>query len=102
MDHFRLLRKHRREWLRLQGKETVYKMDVELDQILTFHRASLANLYAYFIKHFLQQRSDKLRRLYSDKLRHRTIYIHGLTITLIYSFHGIRSSTWKEKTNPGM
>jgi transposase len=53
LDHFRLLRKHRREWLRLQGKETVYKVDVELDQIVTFHRVSLANLYAYFIKHFL-------------------------------------------------
>ncbi len=53
LDHFRLLRKHRREWLRLQGKETVYKVDVELDQIVTFHRVSLANLYAYFIKNFL-------------------------------------------------
>jgi hypothetical protein len=52
-DHFRLLRKHKREWLRLQGKEVVYKVDVELDQIVTFHRVSLANLYAYFIKHFL-------------------------------------------------
>ncbi|MBL7217710.1 MAG: hypothetical protein ISS62_08485, partial [Desulfobacteraceae bacterium] len=52
-DQFRLLRKHRREWLRLQGKETIYKVDVELDQIVTFHRVSLANLYAYFIKHFL-------------------------------------------------
>jgi len=47
---FRLLRKHQREWLRLQGKETVYKVDVELDQILTFHRVSLAHLYAYFVK----------------------------------------------------
>jgi len=52
-DHFRLLRKHKREWLGLQGKEAVYKVDVELDQIVTFHRVSLANLYAYFIKHFL-------------------------------------------------
>ncbi len=54
-DHFKkikLLRKHQREWLRLQGKETEYKVDVELDQILTFHRACLANLYAYFIKYF--------------------------------------------------
>ena len=52
-DKFHLLRKHQRQWLRLQGKETVYKADVELDQIVTFHRVSLANLYAYFIKHFL-------------------------------------------------
>jgi transposase len=52
-EQFKLLRKHQREWLRLQGKETVYKVDVELDQILTFHRVSLANLYAYFIEYFL-------------------------------------------------
>ena len=49
----KLLEKYNREWLRLQGRETVYKMDVELDQIMTFYRVSLANLYAYFIKHFL-------------------------------------------------
>lgn len=39
------LRKTEREWLRLQGKETVYKADVELDQIMTFFRVSLVNLY---------------------------------------------------------
>jgi transposase len=50
---FRKLKKHRREWMRLQGKEHVYKIDVELDQIVTFYRMSLANLYAYFIKEFL-------------------------------------------------
>lgn len=53
LDHFKLLRKHKREWVHcLQGKETIYKVDVELDQIVTFHRVSLANLYAYFIKYF--------------------------------------------------
>ena len=51
--NFKLSKKHSRQWLHLQGKETVYKMDVELDQIMTFYRISLANLYAYFIKHFL-------------------------------------------------
>ncbi|MBM3300392.1 MAG: hypothetical protein FJY85_10595 [Deltaproteobacteria bacterium] len=34
-------------WLRLQGKEKVYKADVELDQIMTYFRVSLVNLYAY-------------------------------------------------------
>jgi hypothetical protein len=52
-DKFKLLRKHQKEWLRLQGKEKVYEVDVELDQIVTFHRISLANLFSYFIKHFL-------------------------------------------------
>ena len=71
-DHFRLLRKHRREWLRLQGKETIYKVDVELDQILTFHRVSLANLYAYFIKYFLGGESISL-----IKLLHKIIHIRA-------------------------
>jgi hypothetical protein len=52
-DKFKLLRKHQKQWLRLQGKEKVYEIDVELDQIVTFHRISLANLLSYFIKHFL-------------------------------------------------
>jgi len=50
---FKLLRKHQKEWLRLQGKEKVYEIDVELDRIVTFHRISLANLLAYFIHYFL-------------------------------------------------
>jgi len=72
LDHFKLLRKHRREWLRLQGKETVYKVDVELDQIVTFHRVSLANLYAYFIKHFLGDQPISM-----INLLHKIIHIHS-------------------------
>ncbi len=51
---FKLLRKHQKEWLRLQGKERVYEIDVELDQIVTFYRVSLANLLAYFVQHYLE------------------------------------------------
>lgn len=50
---FKTFTKSQREWLRLQGKEYVYEIDVELDQILTYFRATLAHLYGYFIKHFL-------------------------------------------------
>ena len=39
--------------MRLQGKEKVYKVDVELDQIVTYFRVSLANLGTYFLKEFL-------------------------------------------------
>ncbi len=52
-DGFKQLAKSQREWLRLQGSETEYAVDVELDQILTYFRASLVHLYAYFIQHFL-------------------------------------------------
>ena len=47
---FHKLDKAEREWLRLQGKETVYKVDVELDQIMTFFRVSLVNLYTYMAR----------------------------------------------------
>ena len=69
---FRLLRKHQSEWLRLQGKETVYKVDVELDQILTFHRVSLAHLYAYFVKYFLGGGSTSMLTLV-----HKIIHLHA-------------------------
>ena len=44
---FKRLRKLEREWLRLQGKEKVYSVDVELDEIMTFYRLSLVNMYSY-------------------------------------------------------
>lgn len=51
---FNKLKRCENSWLRLQGKEVVYKVDVELDQILTYFRVSLANVAAYFLKDFLQ------------------------------------------------
>lgn len=39
-----------REWMGLQGKETLYKVDVELDQIMTYFRVSLVNLYSYLAR----------------------------------------------------
>jgi hypothetical protein len=47
---FKRLDRAEREWVRLQGKETVYKVDVELDQIMTYFRVSLVNIYAYLSK----------------------------------------------------
>ena len=71
-DKFKLLRKHQKEWLRLQGKEKVYEIDVELDQIVTFHRISLANLLSYFIKHFLDG-----ARISMVMLLHRIIHLQA-------------------------
>lgn len=50
---FDRLRRHEQEWLRLQGKEKVYKVDVELDQILTYFRVAFVNLCTYFQMKFL-------------------------------------------------
>ena len=55
-EHRKVLKPYRetmKEWMRLQRKVEVYHVDVELDQIMTYYRASLAHLCAYFIKHFL-------------------------------------------------
>ena len=55
-EHAKAFRSHsktQRTWLRLQSKKEVYQLDVELDQILTYYRTSLAHLCAYFIQHFL-------------------------------------------------
>ncbi len=51
---FKSLYRYEAQWMRLQGKEVVYKLDVELDQILTYFRVSLSNICAYFLKEFLQ------------------------------------------------
>lgn len=51
---FKKLHCYEVRWVHLQGKEKVYKVDVELDQILTYFRVSLANLCGYFLKEFLQ------------------------------------------------
>jgi len=40
-------------WLRLQRKEYLYRIDTELDQILTYFRVSLSNLAAYLLKELL-------------------------------------------------
>jgi len=73
--HFNLLKTHQKTWFRLQGKEQVYEVDVELDQIVTFYRISLANLYAYFIKHFLDNESISM-----VMLLHRVIHLQGRII----------------------
>lgn len=50
---FDRLKHHEQEWLRLQGKEKVYQVDVELDQILTYFRVAFVNLCSYFQMKFL-------------------------------------------------
>ncbi len=50
---FKKLYRHEASWMRLQGKEIVYKVDVELDQIVTYFRVSLSNICAYFLKELL-------------------------------------------------
>lgn len=52
---FKKLHRYEAQWMRLQGKEVVYKVDVELDQIMTYFRVSLSNICAYFLTEFLER-----------------------------------------------
>lgn len=50
---FTSLRKKSKEFARIQGKREVYHVDVELDQLLTSFRLTLANLFAFLLKEII-------------------------------------------------
>jgi hypothetical protein len=56
------LRRYEKEWLRLQGKEQVYRIDVELDQIMAYFRVALVNVSSWFLSQCLGKRSMSLAR----------------------------------------
>jgi len=62
-DRFNKLRKLEREWLRLQGKERVYSIDVELDEIMTFFRVNLVNLYSHLSYLLFGKKAISMNRL---------------------------------------
>jgi hypothetical protein len=62
---FRKLDRAEQKWIRLQGKDTVYKVDVELDQIMTFFRVSLVNLYTYLARMLGWSHLSLIRLLHS-------------------------------------
>jgi hypothetical protein len=71
---FNRLKRHEQEWLRLQGKEKIYKVDVELDQILTYFRVAFVNLCTYFQMKFLGNLSitkNATKRMTLATLLHR-------------------------------
>ena len=59
----RRLRRYEKEWLRLQGKEQVYRIDVELDQIMSFFRIALVNIASWFLRECFDKQPMSLRRL---------------------------------------
>jgi len=63
------LQKAEREWMRLQGKETVYKADVELDQIMTFFRIGYVNLCSYLVHEILEESSISMTRFLQTVLQ---------------------------------
>jgi hypothetical protein len=62
------LKRYEKEWLRLQGKDYVYRIDVELDQIMTYFRVALVNLSSWFLSECLGKRSMSLAQFLHNLL----------------------------------
>ena len=60
---FAALKKKSKEFARIQGKHEVYHVDVELDQLLTSFRLTLANLMAYLAKEILNNQFVEMNTL---------------------------------------
>lgn len=76
-DKIRKFRKKQKEWLRLEKKEKVYSVDVELDQIMTFFRISLAGFLTYFVKNILGE-----SRMDINQFIHRVIHLQAKIETI--------------------
>jgi len=59
----RRLRRYEKEWLRLQGKDHLYRIDVELDQIMGFFRIALVNIASWFLSECFEKHPMSLARL---------------------------------------
>ncbi len=59
----RRLRTYEKQWLRLQGKDFVYQIDVELDQIMGFFRISLVNICCWFLRQCMGRSTMSLSKL---------------------------------------
>jgi len=70
---FKKLERAEQDWMRLQAKETTYRVDVELDQIMTYFRLSLVNLYAYLAQLLRGSRLSLINLLYTVLLLPGTI-----------------------------
>lgn len=60
---FDKLQRLRKEWKRIQGKDYVYVVDVELDQLVTCFRMSFVNLCSFFLSHCIKDRKMELQTL---------------------------------------
>lgn len=60
---FGKLQKLRKEWKRIQGKDHIYVVDVELDQLITCFRMSFVNLCSFFLSHCIEDGKMELQTL---------------------------------------
>ena len=57
------LKQSEKQWLSLQSKDFIYRIDVELDQIMTFFRISLVNICCWFLLECMGKCSMSLSKL---------------------------------------
>ena len=57
------LQNYEKQWLRLQSKDFVYQIDVELDQIMSFFRISLVNIGCWFLRQCMGKNTMSLAKL---------------------------------------
>jgi hypothetical protein len=57
------LQHYEKQWLRLQSKDFVYQIDVELDQIMSFFRISLVNISCWFLRACMGKSTMSLAKL---------------------------------------
>ena len=62
-ERFKKLRQIRKEFARIQGKDKIYHVDVELDQLLTSFRLTLANILAFLARVILDNMHIEMNTL---------------------------------------
>ncbi len=62
-ETFKKLRQTRKEFARIQGKDKIYHVDVELDQLLTSFRLTLANILAFLARVILDNMHVEMNTL---------------------------------------
>ena len=73
------MRNKSKEFARIQGKEKVYNVDVELDQLLTSFRLTFANILAFLAKEILDESSIEMNTLIQSieqSSSYRKVYIN--------------------------
>jgi hypothetical protein len=62
-ERFKILRQKSKEFARIQNKERIYRVDVELDQLLTSFRLTLANILAFLARVILDNMHIEMNTL---------------------------------------
>jgi len=65
-DDFKRLKKYLKEEKRIRGKDKVYRIDTELDQIMTCFKMSFVNLCSLFLTHCMDHEKFELLTLFES------------------------------------